>query len=152
MKFSNLSLWLICACIPSHVLVKMSAFVLARTHPSSCLSPHAPCVWLHVVPEALASYLACYSDSGLNLFQNIMIGVCICMLWLVLWQICKGGCVTMWCPVFLQTEEVGVSALTESWTCFRPYTDHISLTIHTHQTTLTCTQYMPFIQPCAPDT
>lgn len=59
----------------------------------------------------------------------------------------------MWCPVFLQTEEVGVSALTESWTCFRPYTDHMSYTYtDTNQTTLTGTQYMPFIQPCAPDT
>lgn len=38
----------------------------------------------------------------------------------------------MWCPVFLQTEDkVGVSALTESWTCFRPYTDRIS---HKHRT------------------
>lgn len=37
----------------------------------------------------------------------------------------------MWCPVFLQTEDkVGVSALTESWTCFRPYTDHA---VHTYK-------------------
>lgn len=101
-------------------------------------------VWLHVVPEALASYLACLLREWL---PNIRIGVCICMLWLVLWQVFKGWCVTMWCPVFLQTEEVGVSALTESWTCFRPYTDHMSYTF-----TLIKHMYTPFIQPCAPDT
>lgn len=51
-------------------------------------------------------------------------------------QLYKGGGVTMWCPVFLQTEDkVGVSALTESRTCCRPYTDNAT---HTHAHTSIC--------------
>lgn len=53
-----------------------------------------------------------------------------CMWWLLLWLAvvgCKGRHVTLWCPVFLQKEEVGVCALTESWTCCRPYTNTASI-------------------------
>lgn len=54
----------------------------------------------------------------------------------------------MWCPVFLQTEDkVGVSALTESWTCFRPYTDHMS-SIHKHKRQHSHAS-TPHTEPCA---
>lgn len=58
----------------------------------------------------------------------------------------------MWCPVFLQTEDkVGVSALTESWTCFRPYTDHTHT--HTHKMNKQPLHaYTLHIEPCTPDT
>lgn len=60
----------------------------------------------------------------------------------------KGACVTMWCPVFLQTEDkVGLSALTESPTCFRPNTDH---TTHIYKLNKQHSRaYPPYIEPCA---
>lgn len=98
----------------------MSASVVARTHLLSRLS-HTVCV------------VTCCSR-GFGIVYSMLLRRCFMpfvrtvtgasMLWLLLWQVFEGGCVTMWCPVFLQTEDkVGVSA---SWTCFRPYTHHMS--------------------------
>ena len=47
------------------MLSKVSASVVVRARPPSCLSPQ--CLRLLVVPGALASYLACSYDSGLNI-------------------------------------------------------------------------------------
>ncbi len=88
-----------------------------------------------------------YSDGGSNLFSPSCWGFC--MLWFCfncgLQQLYKGGHVTLWCPMFLQTEDkVGDIALTESRTCFRLFTDHTtSMYKHIHTT---------HTEPCTPDT
>lgn len=121
------------------MLLKASLCVVARAPSLSCLSQQR--VLLHVMPWALACFSpaagkTCLASDvwGLNQHYGCHCGFT------------KGGRVTMWCPVFSQTEDkVGVSALTESRTCFRPFTDHAA---HT----LTPCIHKPHTEPRVPDT
>lgn len=96
-------------------------YVCCGQGPSSVLLVSTVCV----VPCCARGLWHCIIwHATLRMIQSVSyVGVIGCMLWLLLWlaygfKTC--GRVTLWCPVFSQKEEVGVYALTESWTCFRP--------------------------------
>lgn len=114
-------------CCSSHVLLKMSASVVGKGQ-SPVLLVSAVCA---VTCCARGAYSACSSLMVVILFSSSCWGLQlhVVVLTVAYNSLCGGGLVTMWCPVFLQTEDkVGVSALTESWTHFRPYTDHTTNT------------------------